>query len=301
MLDMPDIVDCHHHLWDLDKHYHVWLHAQPRVETFIGDYEPICTNYLPTNLISDAGDLPLVKSVHVQAEFDPTNPVGETAWLQEQSDTYGFPHGIVGYADLSSPTFESMLEGHLQYRNFRGIRQLLNWDVIPDRAFAEHGDYLTSTEWRKGFALLARRGLSFDMQIWPHQMAEAASLAGDIPETPIAINHTGFPMDRDEESMHVWRDGMRQLARHAQVYVKISGLGMLDHDWTEESIRPLVLETIEIFGPDRCMFGSNFPVDKLFSDYESIFNAFSSITRDFPEDERRMLFNGTATNFYRLG
>ena len=301
MADMPDIVDAHHHLWDLDKHYHVWLHAQPRMETFIGEYESICTNYLVADFLADAGDLPLVKSVHVQAEFDPSDPVLETAWLQEQSDSYGFPQGIVGYADLSSPKVGEMLESHLQYANFRGIRQTLNWDVIPNRAFAEHGGYLSSPEWRKGFALLTSLGLSFDLQIWPNQMVEAAQLASDFPDADIAINHTGFPIDRDEDSLQVWRDGMRQLARSPRMYVKISGLGMLDHDWTEESIRPLVLETIDIFGTDRCMFASNFPVDKLFSDYSSIFMAFSNITEGFSTDERNELFNGNATRFYRLG
>ena len=100
--------------------------------------------------------------------------------------------------------------------------------------------------------------------------------------------------------MTMWRSGMRALAANPNVSVKISGLGMLDHDWTADSIRPIVLEAIDIFGPDRAMFASNFPVDKLYTDYPTIFQAFSQITADFTPAERARLFAGTAIEFYDL-
>jgi predicted TIM-barrel fold metal-dependent hydrolase len=100
--------------------------------------------------------------------------------------------------------------------------------------------------------------------------------------------------------MDMWRAGMRALATNGNVSVKISGLGMLDHNWTANSIRPIVLEAIDIFGPDRAMFASNFPVDKLYTDYATIFRAFSEITADFTLTERERLFAGTAIEFYDL-
>ena len=296
---LPPIADAHHHLWDM-RDYHVWLHANPRVVNFIGDYEAICQDYLATDYLADTAGLPVIASVHVQAEFDPANPVGETAWLTAQAEQTGFPTGIVGFANLSDPQVASLLEAHAAYSRFRGIRHMLNWDDVPGRSFAEHGGFMSDEQWRRGFGLLARMGLRFDMQIWPKQMHEAASLIAVFPDARVALNHTGFPIDRDAESMQLWRDGMRALAEQPNAYVKISGLGMLDHQWTTDSIRPIVLEAIDIFGVQRAMFASNFPVDKLYSDYPAIFRAFSEITADFTQEERERLFAGTAIDFYDL-
>jgi len=296
---IPPIADAHHHLWDM-RDYHAWLHANPRVTNFVGDYEAICQDYLSTDYLADAAGLPVVASVHVQAEYDPSNPVGETLWLTQQAEQTGFPMGIVGFADLSNPDVQLLLEAHAQFERLRGIRHMLNWDTVPGRSFATHGDYMSSDDWRKGFALLARMGLRFDMQIWPNQMQEAAALVAAYPDARVALNHTGFPIDRDAESMEVWRSGMQALASNPNILVKISGLGMLDHNWTTASIRPIVLEAIEIFGPDRAMFASNFPVDKLYSDYATIFQAFSDITADFTPAERSRLFAGTTIEFYDL-
>lgn len=299
MAAIPDIVDAHHHLWDMDD-YHVWLHAEPRLVNFVGDIEPIVRDYEAVDLLADARSVPLIKSVHIQAEFDPSRPVDETAWLQSQADTTGFPHGIVGYADLEDRHVQAVLEEHARHANFRGIRHMLNWDSIPGRAFAEHDGLMSSDQWRSGFGLLGSMGLSFDMQIWPRQMLEAAALISAYPDVMVALNHAGFPIDRDPEGMRLWREGMRAVADQHNAHVKISGLGMLDHDWTEDTIRPIVLEVIDIFGTDRCMFASNFPVDKLYSDYATIFEAFSSITADFSASERERLFSRNAESFYRL-
>jgi predicted TIM-barrel fold metal-dependent hydrolase len=109
-----------------------------------------------------------------------------------------------------------------------------------------------------------------------------------------------MPVDRDAEALSLWRAGLRALAAHPNVWVKISGLGMVDWRWTEDSIRPFVLETIEIFGPDRCMFASNFPVDKLYSSFDVLYDAFKRIVSDFSIDERRKLFSDTALAVHRI-
>jgi predicted TIM-barrel fold metal-dependent hydrolase len=107
-------------------------------------------------------------------------------------------------------------------------------------------------------------------------------------------------MDRDADGIAGWRKGMRELASCPNVAVKISGLGMTDHKWTMESIRPFVLETIEIFDVERCLFASNFPVDKLFGDYRSLWSAYDEITRKFSVGERSALFHDNALRVYRL-
>jgi predicted TIM-barrel fold metal-dependent hydrolase len=131
-------------------------------------------------------------------------------------------------------------------------------------------------------------------------MADAAALARAYPDVLIILNHAGMPVDRDEEGIRLWQRGMRELAIAPNVVVKISGLGTVDWNWTVETIRPFVLQTIEVFGVPRCMFGSNFPVDKLYSDFDALYAAFREITKSFSADERRMLFHDNAARYYRL-
>jgi len=114
------------------------------------------------------------------------------------------------------------------------------------------------------------------------------------------LNHTGLPRERNDAGFQEWRDGMVKLAENPNVAAKISGLGMTDHHWTVASIRPYVLTTIEIFGVDRCMFASNFPVDKLLSDYDTLFNAYKEIVQDFTRADQEKLFHDNACRFYRI-
>ncbi|MEX0763282.1 MAG: amidohydrolase family protein [Dehalococcoidia bacterium] len=296
------IIDPHHHLWDLENNSYPWL-VEP-VDHFVGDYSPIRRSYLVQDFLSDASGYDLVKSVHVQAEFDHNDdPVKETAWLQSVSDdpaSRGFPHGCVAFTDLASPGVEDVLARHCEYPIMRGVRQMLNFAAEPHLRFAERGDLLNDEQWRSGYRLLAKHGLSFDMQVWPWQLRDGAQLALDIPEVPVILNHTGMPIHQDPLGMKVWREGMRELAEAPNTSVKISALGMMDRNWTADSIRPLVLETIDIFGVDRCMFASNFPVDSLMSDYGTLCNAFDEITAGFSEGERRRLFHDNAQRYYRL-
>ncbi len=296
------IIDPHHHLWDLENNSYPWL-VEP-VDHFVGDYSPIRRSYLVQDFLSDASGHDLVKSVHVQAEFDHNDdPVKETAWLQSVSDdpsSRGFPHGCVAFADLASPGVEDVLARHCEYPIMRGIRQMLNFAAEPHLRFAPRGDLLNDERWRSGYRLLAKYGLSFDMQVWPWQLRDGAQLALDIPEVPVILNHTGMPIHQDPLGMKVWREGMNALAEAPNTSVKISALGMMDRNWTADSIRPLVLETIDIFGVDRCMFASNFPVDSLMSDYGTLWNAFDEITAGFSEGERRRLFHDNAQRYYRL-
>ena len=216
------------------------------------------------------------------------------------ADKHGFPHGIVARATLDSPDVEQILEGHARYKNIRGIRHAINWHPDPAKSYVNRPDLIRTDAWRRGFGLLRRFGLSFDLQLYPAQMADAAALAHANPDVLIILNHAGMPVDRNEEGIRLWRRGMQELAAAANVVVKISGKGTVDRNWTVESIRPFVLQTIEAFGVSRCMFASNFPVDKLFSDFDTLYAAFREITAPFSAEERRMLFHDNAARYYRL-
>ncbi len=293
------IIDAHHHLWDLDHgRRYAWLQDQPRGEGVCGDVGPIATSYLAANLKADTADYDLVQSVHVEAL--PVDPLAEVGWVQRVADAEGICQAIVGRAELHLHDVERVLAAQKPNRNLRGIRHIVNWHAKPNLTFVDRNDLLTDAAWTAGFKLLKKYDLSFDLQLYPHQMGDAAALAKRNPETLIILNHTGMPDDKGEAGLQRWRDGMRALAANANVVAKISGLGMLDWTWTTESIRPFVLETIDIFGIDRCMFASNFPVDKLYSSFKTLYGAFETIVAAFSAEEQAKLFYDNAARWYRL-
>ncbi|ASG20252.1 amidohydrolase [Nitrospirillum viridazoti CBAmc] len=303
MADALILVDPHMHLWDLAHIRYPWLTPPLGDGGVNGDVTPIAHDQGVDDYLAAAGELPegwtLGKSVHIDAGAHPDDALKESAWLQGLADRTGFPHGIVGYAALEAPDAERVLAAHAQSRNIRGIRQILNWHPDPAKTYTPR-DLLPDAAWQAGFGLLAKYGLSFDLQIYPGQMAAAADLAARHPGTTLILNHTGMPVDKDADGLALWRAGMAALARHPNVQVKISGLGMLDRAWTPDSIRPFILHTIELFGVERCMVASNFPVDGLGGRFGAYFQAYDHITRDFSRDERAALFGGTATRVYRL-
>ena len=190
------VVDPHLHLWDLDHLHYPWL-ARPG-HTFMGEYGSLAKTHAVHEFLADAGQVEVLKVVHVDAGHDPADSVAETEWLQSQADApgnRGLPQGIVAYADLSAPDVEDLLARHAQYPNLRGIRQILN--VHPDPLYDYVGrHFMREPAWRRGFKLLRRYGLSFDLQIYPPQMPEAAELARENPDTALVLNHTGMFVDR---------------------------------------------------------------------------------------------------------
>jgi predicted TIM-barrel fold metal-dependent hydrolase len=257
------IIDPHHHLWDLEHNRYPWLQTRPLAPRLEGDIEPIAKTYGIEDYLADVQNQSVVKSVHVECGWDPDDPVGETAWLQSVADQYGFPHGIVARAELDAPDIEKILAWQAQYKNVRGIRHIVCWHRDPVKSYGCRPNLLSDSQWRRGFALLQKFGFSFDLQLYPLQMGEGVDLARSYPETLIILDHAGMPVDRDEEGIRTWREGLGGFAATPNVAVKISGLGAFDWRWTVDSLRPFVLETIDTFGIDRCMFASNFPVDKL--------------------------------------
>jgi len=297
-MDELPIIDPHFHIWDLDKHYYPWLSDGVKPSAF-GDYSAINHTYRIQDFLADAKNQNLVKAVHLDVGWDPKDPAGETRWLQHVADAHGFPHGIIGYADLRKADVGDLLDEHMSYANFRGIRQSMNYHPDAAKTYLPEPEISRTPEWRRGFAELARRGLSFDLQLYYWQMEEFLELANDYPDVQIILNHAGMQIDGISH-FDPWRKAMHRLAQAPNVACKISGLGMGDWHWTTQSIRPYVEEAIAAFGIERCMFASNFPVDKLFGSYDNILDAFKTITAAYSGTERRALFHDNAARFYKL-
>ena len=286
-----EFVDTHFHLWDLDHPdlYYSWLqpdshHPQlgPRV------HELGAQNYLVDDYIAETRDANVTKAVHVQAALGIDDPVKETEWLQAAADRTGFPDAIVAHADLSDPGAERELARHCGHAGLRGIRD-----------FSE-GDYLTASAFQRGYALLAKFNLVCSLDCKWEDMANARDLAAKFPDVSMVLDHCGFPQARTNEHFRNWRRGIDTIAEQENVVCKISGLGMVDQSWTVDSIRPWVLHCIEAFGPERCIFGSNWPVDRLFSTYDVLIDAYTEIVAGFSAEERAAMFSENARRLYRI-
>ncbi|MCU1344545.1 MAG: amidohydrolase [Acidimicrobiia bacterium] len=303
-----EICDAHHHLWDLKP------------------------PYLPADLLTDmAPGHRITSTVHVEvgsAHYRADGPaalapVGETEWLLTLDLSGGVAAGIVGHADLTlGAAVQPALEAHIEAAQgrFRGIRHMTAWDGSPDvrnatpdlepQLLAQLGD---------GLEALGRLGLSFDAWMFHRQLPELVEVARKHPDVTIVLDHLGGPLGIGPYSGHrdeVWaqtRANLTEVARCENVVLKLGGIGMtmLGAGWDKYPQRvtsqeaadtwgPLIRWCIETFGPSRCMFESNFPVDKRGIDYPVLWNAFKRMTADFSVSERRELFCGTAERVYRL-
>ncbi len=294
------IVDPHHHLWDLSLGRHAWLADSAGTVGGLGDLAPIRRNYLPADYRHDAAHQNIVATVHIEAKWDPDDCLGETQWLETLPDKRGVASRIVAHVPLASPTAAALLEVQASSPRVVGIRDILSFHDDPARRFATRGDWMSDPAWRAGLARLARHGLSFDLMIFPQQLAAAARLADDFAGLQFILNHGGSPTDRDEAGMARWRSGMSELGRRPNVAVKISDLVAYDPHWTPDSIRPIVMHCIESFGVERAMFGSDFPVAALHASFDDVYETFKAIVADLSASEQALLFHGNAARFYRL-
>jgi predicted TIM-barrel fold metal-dependent hydrolase len=300
---LEPIVDSHHHLWDTVNNNYPWLEPAPPGSPVgvMGDLTDLPRPWLIEDYLAQVERNNIVKSVHVEALWG-DDPVDETKWVQAIADEHGFPHGIVPRIALRDEAVGEVLDRHLESPNVRGVREVVNWDdEDPGKRFADTGGLMLDPTWRRGFAELAPRKLVFDLYCNSTQLLpEAVDLARSFPETPIVLEHTGTPFDRTEQGLVAWREGMAAMAELDNVVLKLSGMGMSDHNWTVDSIRPFVHGGIETFGPERCMFATNTPADLLYNSFDQIVDAFRELIAEFSADERAAMLSGTATKIYRL-
>jgi predicted TIM-barrel fold metal-dependent hydrolase len=294
-----EIVDAHHHLWDLKNHY-PWLSDQPEPDFLLGDYTALKRDYLPEDYRLDAYRLKVVATVHIDAEYDRARPVEETAWLHQIHDQFGMPNAVVAHAFLHSNNLDETLAAHQKYPLVRGVRSKPVTSRSATDARPDGPGSMRDPNWRRGMKALERHDLSWDLRVPFWHLEEAASLLEKFSELRVALNHTGLPWDRSEEGLKVWRAGMRALAALPNVYCKISELGLKHAAWTVNGNRRVVLEAIEIFGVGRCMFGSNFPVAGLRVGYRAQVAGLLKILSGFSGLDLHKVFKENALRFYRI-
>lgn len=294
---MPDIdrsipvVDAHHHVTEPSRNPLAWLTEDGAVYTdYLGDYKLARADWPMERLLREFHGSNVVRSVHVEAAWSGPDPVDETRYLAGVSARTGWPHGYVVLCDMTRDV-RPQLDAHLEASSLvRGVR------------IREHPEGGGDARFLDGLRVCASRDLSFEIRSWPGTFDRALASARAVPELRFVVGNSGMPMSDSADESALWRRELAMLAALPNVHCKLGGLGMVQHAWTVESIRPWILGLLELFGVERCMFGSNWPVDAVYASYQMTVDAVRLILADAglgPEETRRVL-GANAERFYRL-
>lgn len=291
------LVDSHHHIWrqaDLP-----WLQG-PSVPRIFGAYGPIKRDYPIEEFLDDIASTGVAKSVYVQANWVPDRGYDEAAWVQATAERTGWPHGIVAYADMTVPDVRPALDRLAALPLLRGIRQQFHWHENPQYRFAQTPDLCLDEVVQQNVARLAEYGWAFDLQVFAPQMAGAAELADACPGVTFVLQHSGMLEDLSDDGRSAWKAGMRDLAKRPNVTSKLSAFGTFIHRNDAAHIERILHDTVEIFGSTRCLWGSNFPIEKLWTTYPDLVTAFRRAAADLSTTAQADIFARTATRVYRL-
>jgi predicted TIM-barrel fold metal-dependent hydrolase len=290
--DRPELVDCHVHFWDVATQDRGWITGEwsPSQAAYLGDYTSLKRTFVLEDLLPYYTAERVVKAIHVQADWG-GDQVDETLWVHALARRAGFPIGIVAGADLRLPNVRAELERHCEAGPVRGVRMLGYYaadNLYEDVAFL------------RGLGQLGQFDLLFEIGVMWDRLDDALALAKRFGSLQFVLDHAGMPLNRDSEALNTWRHGLRAVASCDNVAVKISGLGMGKHRLTADAMGPIVGETLDAFGSERAMLGSNWPVDSLFGDYSELLASFEELTRGLSAAEQWSVWRGTAERIYRL-
>ena len=292
-LSIP-IIDAHQHFWDLSMLKHPWLCEKPLIKFRYGDYLKICKNFLPSDYLKISKNQNIVKTIHMEAEWNKSNPIEETIWLHKIFDKFNFPNALVAQAWLHENDADSILKHHSQYPLVRGIRQKPNYTDKSKPIIK-----LNNENFRKGYQLLGKYDLLYELQIPWEYLPDATNLAKTFPDITIILNHTGLPNDRSKNGILRWKENLTEFSFQYNTALKISGIGLKNQQWNLKNNGEIINSAIDIFGIDRCMFASNFPVDSLCATFDEIYDTFFEATKSLSFEQRKKLFHDNALKYYR--
>jgi predicted TIM-barrel fold metal-dependent hydrolase len=292
------VVDAHIHVWRLADL--PWLSGPP-VPRIFGPYAPLRRDYPITEYLAGARPAGVEAAVYVQANWPLERALAEVEWVQRVHDEHGWPQAIVASADMfdarAPDTFALQREASALVR---GVRVQLHWHADARLSFADAADRMLDPTFARNVAELGALGLCFELQVFPPQMADAAALVAQTPQTTFVLVHAGMLESVAAEHVEPWRTGLEQLAALPNVVVKLSGQGTFVHRVDEPLIRLVAGTALELFGAQRCMFGSNFPIEHLWTDYDALLDAWRRCLADLDAGSRRDVLAGTARRVYGL-
>jgi predicted TIM-barrel fold metal-dependent hydrolase len=296
---MTDLVDAHHHIWrrqDLP-----WLSGE-MVPRIFGPYEPIRRDYLAPEYIAEATACGITSSVYIQTNWPLERSVDEIRWLREVHAETGWPTAVIGSADLFAADAADVMRRQAAITPLvRGVRLQLHWHERPEFRFASAPDRMKDPTFRRNIAVLADLGWLFELQVFAGQMDDAAAFVADFPETTFVLVHAGMLDGREQSTVDEWTRGLRRLAERPNVAVKLTGQGTFVHRVDQPLIDLVTASCLELFGSGRCMWGSNFPVEKIWTELPPLVSAWKRALRPYTSDEQEDVLSRTARRVYGLG
>ncbi len=294
------VIDAHHHFWNLSGGHYPWLTAPAAAIGALGDIGYLRRDYLPADYAADTAGQGVAASVHIEALWDPArHPAEETRWLDALPRPPGIAARYVVAAPLAAPDVARVLDAHAASPAVAGVRETIRWHPDPAKRWTRQG-LVNEPAWRRGLALLARHGWTLDLLMNAHQAAEVAALAAATPDQTFIVNHCCTPNDRDAEGMARWRAGLRLMGAQPNIALKLSNYAAYAPERSLHSDRDTLRTCIDAFGPDRCMFGSDYPVARRTGTYAALCSRFREVAAEYAPDEQRALFHGTAARLYGL-
>jgi predicted TIM-barrel fold metal-dependent hydrolase len=290
----------------IDSHFHIWRQAdlpwltgpmQPRI---FGPYEPIRRDYPIEEFLADCAPAGVTSAVYVQANWAVERALDEVAFVAEASRRSGFPVAIVPYADMLADDVRPQLDALAREPAVRGVRMQLHWHENTLYRFAAEPDLCRNATLQRNVGRLAERGWSFDLQVFAGQMEGAAALADACPDVTFVLQHAGMLEDLSPAGVARWRAGMARLARCPNVVSKLSGLGTFLRRNDAAHVAFVVRETVALLDAGRCLFGSNFPIEKLWTSYADLIGAHQAAIAHLSSSDRAAITGGTAARVYRL-
>lgn len=290
------LIDSHHHLWDVEQHHYPWLAAKGEVR-FFGQPDPIRKNYLVADYCSDH-DNNISQSVHIQVGIDPALRLTETQWLQQCHDESNgkYPAKAVVEIDMLAADVEQQILAHKQFSITQGVRHIIGKSPEENK----HMPAFNRDKWYDSLQLLVKHQLSFDLQLTQEHYEDVFNLLKMLPELKVVICHLASPWDQSEDGFDQWCTAMSCFAVLPNCYMKLSGFAMFNHGFKADKFKQYALKSIALFGVERCMLGSNFPVDKLYMSYQDLLACWHELLQSLPVEQQSYLAHKTAANFYGL-
>ncbi len=297
------ILDAHHHFWDLEGHGHYpWLQDEYNETFFLGDYRPMRRTFLPQQYRAVTAGWNVLGTVHCEAERSRSEQVAEDDFLQDLHDEDPqFPLAIVGHVDFRQDDLDEVLAAHSRRPLVRGIRSKPLIAARRGESVRHEPGSLQDPFWSEGLRRLVDLGYSWDLRVPYYHLSEAAELVSAVEGLQVVVNHCGLPLDRDPQSMTVWRQGMTDLASIPGITVKVSELGLYPNRWDATSNAEVVREVLAIFGYERSMFASNLPVATLTApDFDAVMRSILDGAAGATSTQLESLFCRTAQRAYRI-
>ena len=295
MNNLPTLIDAHHHLWHLSDVQYPWLNARGE-KRFFGQPDPIRKNYLVDDFIADH-QMSIVQSVHVQVGAALGEELKETAWLDQcHRKNNNYPSKAVVAIDMLATNLVQQIEQHQQYNITQGVRHIIGKSPEENKNMP----VFCQSQWLLAWKTLTEKQLSFDLQLTEEHYDDVFNTLKKIPELNVAICHLASPWDQTKQGFARWQLAMKKFAQLPNCTMKLSGFSMFNHGMIEEKFTDYAHAAIDIFEPKRCMFGSNFPVDKLYISYQELIKIWQTIADCYSGDDQANICANSARTFYDL-